>query len=138
MSQRNRPLFLWFIVVFYLLIGAYMALLGYGLLFTREALDKEMLAYWSTYSRFDFLSIAAIELINVAASVCLFLMRKDGFYLFAFALSLNVLLAFWDALERGWALHNQSSILTGGLLGIIFQAVCVIYAWRLMRDERLA
>jgi len=137
MTERNRPLFLWFIVVFYLAIGAYMALLGYGLLFTRDALDKEMLAYWDAYSRFDFLSIAIVEAVNVAASVCLFLMRKDGFHLFALALSLNVLLAVWDAVARGWAAHNQNSIFTGGFLGILFQAVCVLYAWKLMRDERL-
>jgi hypothetical protein len=137
MTERNRPLFLWFIVVFYLAIGAYMALLAYGLMYTRVSLDKEMLAYWDTYSRFDFLSVAAIEMINLAASVCLFLLRKDGFYLFVLALSLNLLLALWDTLARGWAVHNQNSIFTGGLLGILFQVGFVAYAWKLMRYERL-
>jgi hypothetical protein len=137
MTHRNRPAFLWFIVVFYLAIGAYMALLAYGLLFTRDSLDKDMLAYWDTYSRFDFLSIAAIELINIAASVCLLFLRKDGFYLFVFALSLNLLLALWDTLTRGWAAHNQNSIFTGGLLGILFQVGFAAYSWKLMRDERL-
>jgi len=130
-------LFLWLIVVFYLVIGAYMALLAYGLVYSRGSLDKEMLAYWDTYSRFDFLSIAAIEMINIAASVCLFLLRKDGFYLFVFALSLNLLLALWDTLTRGWAVHNQNSIFTGGLLGIFFEVVFVVYSWKLMREERL-
>jgi hypothetical protein len=137
MAQRNRPLFLWFIVVFYLAIGAYMALLAYGLMYTRDSLDKDMLAYWDTYSRFDFLSVATIEMVNIAASVCLFLLRKDGFYLFVFALSLNLLLAFWDTLARGWAVHNQNSIFTGGLLGILFQVGFAAYSWKLLRDERL-
>lgn len=137
MTERKRPKFLWFIVVFYLLLGAYMALLGYGLLFARASIDHEILAYWATYSRFDFLSVAALELVNLAAAVSLFFMRKDGFYLFVFALCLNLLLAFWGTLTKGWAVHNHNSLFTGGVIGILFQIAFVLYAWRLMRDGRL-
>ena len=137
MTERKRPVFVWFILVFFLLLGAYMALLGYGLLFSRAAIDKEILAYWDTYTRFDFLSIAGLEIVNLAAAVSLFFMRKDGFYLFVFALCLNLLLALWGTLTKGWAAHNQSSLFTGGVVGILFQIVFVLYAWRMMRDGRL-
>jgi len=137
MTERKRPKFLWFIVVFYLFLGAYMALLGYGLLFARASIDHEILAYWDTYTRFDFLSVAALELVNLAAAVSLFFMRKEGFYLFVFALCLNLLLALWGTVTKGWTAHNQNALFTGGVIGILFQIAFVVYAWRLMHDDRL-
>ena len=134
----TRPRWVWVISgCYFFSIG--WTLLSFALIFSGAiSITPAQQRYFASLGILDYLSIIGVGLVNSAAAILLFRLRKGAVPAFGFAIVLNLSQTFIHLIAKNWAEAVGSSGLVSALLGLIIWASVFLYARRLRLQGVLA
>jgi hypothetical protein len=131
----KRPLLVWVILAFYLLLATGM-LIKFATMLSGPASDH-VDAHGRAYTAFDYLESAGFAGLKLYAAFMLFQLRRIAVKLFFATLVLNVIATGYDLVSRGLPPPGGPATLLSLMIGFgIFLLIC-LYAWRLERRHVL-
>ncbi|MCG8543818.1 MAG: hypothetical protein MJE12_06375 [Alphaproteobacteria bacterium] len=136
-APRRRSIWIWLIAIFYVLSGVWTALSYYLILSGTLRVDSAQQAYLQSFTAFDYVATVGLGLLNLAAAVVLFLLRRTALYLFLVSLGLELLLLVWHAAAKGWVEAVGGSGMLGYFIGLALQIVVCLYVWRQVQNGTL-
>ncbi len=98
----QRPGWVWVISIFFFLSAGWTLLSFYLMHSGAIPLNAAQVAYFDRLTALDYISSVGIGLVHMSAAITLFFLWKVPFYLFATALTVNLLLAMWHVATKGW------------------------------------
>ena len=136
-QRATRPALVWVICAYYAL-GTLGTVRAFSLLHSGALpLTSAQAQYFQALGIFDYVAIITISLINAAAVVLLFLMRKQAVYLFPIGLVISLVLTGSHALTKNWVAAMGVLGLVGEVLGWGINIAVCLYVWRLLRRGML-
>ena len=133
LQKKKRPGWVWAISIFFFLAAGWTLLSFYLINLGAVPLNAAQKAYFSSLTGVDYGLTILMGLANLIGAVALFFLRKVAFYLFVTAFGVNLLLAAWHAVTKGWVAAIGGSGFVGTVIGwALLIAVC-IYSWRLIQ-----
>lgn len=137
MSSARRPILVVLILCFYFISTSF-TILSWVLVYTGKIpLNQATQAYMHSLTLVDYATTLILVLLNLAANIYLFLLRREAAYLFLMAWILNAGITSWHALSKGW-LNALSTIgsgggLVGAFLGMLLITGVTLYVWWLKK-----
>lgn len=132
-AQRERPVWVWLISIYFFLSAIWSLLSLYLILSGTIPLEPAQKAYFDRQTPVDYALIILAGLLNLAGAVTLFLLRKIARYLFLSALGLLAVSTLWHAAAKGWIEASGVAGFVGVLIGYALLVIVCIYAWRLSK-----
>jgi hypothetical protein len=129
----KRPGWVWAISIFFG-VSAGWTLLSFALIRAGAVpLSAAQIAYFDSLGVLDYVLSIGIGLANFSGAVALFLLRRVAFYLFASALTANLLTTLWHVVTKGWVAALGGAGVVGAVIGLgLLFGVCV-YSRRLLQ-----
>jgi len=135
--MEKRPRGVWVISLFMFISAAY-TLLSFYLIFSGViSLDQTGQAYFDSLGTIDWLGSVSIGVLNLAAAISLFMLRKISVNLFITAFVLNMLMTVMQAVRTSFTEVLGGSGIIGVLVGLAIMLAIIAYTRRLAKQGTL-
>lgn len=127
-KKPKRPVWVWIICIFYAFSALWTILSFYLILSRSIPVTPPVKAYMESLGAIDYAATIILLLLSLSATLTLFMLRKEAYYLFCTSLIINIAMTIWHSIAKG-ALEAMASIkgsMTGAVIGwAILSAICI-------------
>jgi hypothetical protein len=136
----GRPMWVWIISLYYFVftpIGAIgvaaMPYLRSFILSSSTHMSEGQRAYFESLNNSDYALMGIALVLNLAAAILLFMLRRAALYFFAASFAASILMTIYNITCKHWLAGAGASGLIGAVFGWGVNIAIIGYAWHLSR-----